>query len=309
MRILNGIKKYIADSDYRWQINDLYGLYKNMPDDKYLCRKFKIKMGYELNLDNPQTFNEKIQWLKLYDRKDIYTTMVDKYAVKKYVSDIIGEEYIIPLIGVWDRVEDIPFDSLPEQFVLKCTHDSHGVVICRDKKTLDIQAVKAKLKKALKTNYYYRFREWPYKNVKPRILAEQYMEGTESGSHNHILNDYKVYTFNGEAKMCVINQDRGIHTTAAYFDRDFHQIDMRWGFDPCPVTPSKPENYLKMFALAEKIAAGQTQLRVDFYEVDGKLYFGEITFFDGSGFDKIEPVEMDYKLGSWIHLPNKEGEK
>lgn len=452
-----------------------YIIKKTISDRTFLKYVFKKQLGYSLDLKNPRTFNEKLQWLKLYDRKDIYTTMVDKYAVKNYVASIIGEDYIIPTLGVWQRFEDIDFETLPNQFVLKCTHDSGGLVICKDKSRLDIETAKKKINKSLKTNYYYVGREWPYKNVKPRIIAEKYMEDhstselrdykffcfggvakcykvdfdrfvehranyfsadgelmkigeeicppdfnkeipapenlekmkelaeklsatqpflradfydvdghvyfgeltfypasgfgkfifdgndellgswiklpekSEVGGYYLIyknmlcvlntravnpekdrnnstqglvdykihsfndvpienketppLRDYKIYTFNGEAKMCMINQDRGHHTRADYFDKNFKWLDFTWGYDHADVPPEKPKNYEKMFELAEKLAAGTPELRVDFYEVDGRIYFGELTFFDGGGFDKIEPKSYDELLGSWIKLP------
>ena len=165
------------------------GFFKKMNDEKYLCIVYKIRTGKTLNLENPKTFNEKLQWLKLYDRKIEYTTMVDKYAVKQYVADKIGENHIIPTLGVWDKFEDIDFDKLPNNFVLKCTHDSGGLVICRDKSKLDMNAAKKKLNKSLKRNYFYAGREWPYKDVKPRIIAEKYLE--EKGKT--VPEDYKVY--------------------------------------------------------------------------------------------------------------------
>ena len=299
---IKGLYKYILDKDYRFIYKAAHGLYNNMPDDIYLKKMFKIKMGRELDLEDPQTFNEKLQWLKLYDRKPIYTTMVDKCEAKKYVSSIIGENYIIPTLDVWENVDDINFDNLPCQFVLKTTHDSHGVIICRDKANFNINDAKRILNKALKSNYYLRFREWPYKDVKPRIIAEQYMEDTSTSE----LRDYKIYTFNGKAKVCMINQDRGHHTRADYFDREYTWLDFTWGYDHADVPPKKPLNYEKMFELAEKLASDIPELRVDFYEVNGRIYFGELTFFDGSGFDHINPVEWDYKLGSWLELPKKE---
>lgn len=316
----------IFDKNKRFLWLAYHGFYNKWPDRKYISRKFEATLGYPLNLDNPQTFNEKLQWLKLYDRKPIYTTMVDKYAVKEYVASIIGEEYIIPTLGVWEHFEDINFDDLPNQFVLKCTHDSGGLVIVKDKSKLDMPAAKRKINKSLKRNYYYLGREWPYKDVKPRIIAEAYMEDASSQIKNGLiaahdfgtdrkdingslkkntpLIDYKVYTFNGEAKFCMINQERKIHTRADYFDRDYKWLDFKWGYDHADIIPQKPESYEQMFKLAERLAKDTAELRVDFYEVNGHIYFGELTFFDGSGFDKIEPIEWDYKLGSFLTLPN-----
>lgn len=302
------IKKLLFDRNYRWSLLRDLGCFDGMRDDVYLKRMFEIAMGYELNLDNPQTYNEKLQWLKLHDHNPRYTTMVDKYVVKDYVASIIGKDYIIPTLGVWDKFDDIDFNALPNQFVLKCTHDSGGLVICKDKNKFDINSAAKKINKSLKRNFYYYGREWPYKNVKPRIIAEKYMKDSIGNKAEEIssLRDYKIYTFNGDAKMCMINQDRGHHTRADYFDRAYNWFDFTWGYDHADVPPEKPRNYEKMFELAEKLAVGTVELRVDFYEVDGKIYFGELTFFDGSGFDKIEPKSYDKMLGSWMRLPNME---
>ncbi len=312
MSLLSKARKYFCDKDYRFLVNNAHGIYGRMSDKKYLCRLFKAKLGYELHLDNPQTYNEKLQWLKLYDRKPIYSKMVDKYEAKKYVAGIIGEEYIIPTLGIWDHFDEIDFDKLPNQFVLKCTHDSGGIIICRDKETLDIPEARRKITSSLRNNYYAKFRECPYKDVKPRIIAEQYMEevdisGTEKGSGDNkpsVLKDYKIYTFNGVAKICMINQDRGIHTRADYFDREFNWLDFTWGYDHAETKPVKPENYEKMFQFAETLAANTVELRVDFYQVNNRIYFGELTFFDGSGLDPIKPIEWDKKMGSWLQLPD-----
>lgn len=297
----------LIDEDKRFLWLAYHGFYNNLSDEEFLKRKFKARLGYTLNLDNPKTYNEKIQWLKIHDRRPIYNTMVDKYEVKKYVASIIGEEYIIPTIGVWDKYEDIEFDTLPDQFVLKCTHDSGGLVIVPDKHKLDLKIAKRKITKCLKNNYYFVGREWPYKDIKPRIIAEKYLtEESKNTSYGETspLKDYKIYTFNGVARLCMINQDRKVHTRADYFDRNYKWLDFKWGYDHAEVPPPKPRNYELMYELAEKLAVDSTELRVDFYEVNGRVFFGELTFFDGSGFDRIEPIEWDYKLGSMIKLPD-----
>ena len=276
----------------------------HIPDKQYLKLRYKRTFGKKLNLDNPQTFNEKLQWLKLYDRRPEYTIMVDKYAVKKYVADKIGEEYIIPTLGVWDNPDDIDFDALPSRFVLKCNHNSGlGMCICKDKSKLDIEKVRSELRRGLAQDYYLTGREWPYKNVSRKIIAEKYMEDAKVRE----LRDYKIYTFNGKAKFCMINTDRGTDTRADYFDGFYNWLDFTWGYPHADVKPEKPANYEKMFELAEKLANGTATLRVDFYEVNGQIYFGELTFFDASGFDKIIPESYDLKFGSWIKLPDKKG--
>lgn len=280
------------------------GFFNWLSDKAYVSKKYSCLMGKKLNLDNPKTYNEKLQWLKLYDRKPIYTTMVDKYEVKKYVADKIGEEYIIPTLGVWDNFEDIDFDALPNQFVLKCTHDSGGLCICKDKSTFDIEAAKEKINKSLRKNYYYSGREWPYKDVKPRIIAEQYMEDTKTAE----LRDYKFFTFNGEAKMLFIASERqkqGEETKFDFFDMEFNHLPFTNGHPNAEVLPQKPECFEEMRALSEKLSAGIPHLRVDFYEVNGKIYFGELTFFHWSGMVPFDPEEWDYKIGSWLKLPQR----
>ena len=303
--IFRKVKKLFIDKEARQMWLAAKGVYNRMPDEDYLKMRFKNKFGRALDLENPRSFNEKIQWLKLYDCKPIYTTMVDKYEVKQYVAERIGEEYIIPTLGVWDRFEDIDFDSLPNQFVLKCTHDSGGVVIVKDKSQLDMEKARAKLGKRLKRNFYYTGREWPYKNVKPRIIAEVYMEDSVTAE----LRDYKFFAFNGIVKTMFISSNRQSadeEKTLDFFDKDYNHLPIRKGCPNANVLPERPQNFEKMWQLAETLAAGIPHLRVDFYEVDGKIYFGELTFSSGSGLIPFEPEQWDYTFGDWITLPGKE---
>ncbi len=297
--------RFLTNPDYRFESLGTRGYLKNMPDDVYLSRMFKAKVGYTLNLAFPKTFNEKLQWLKLHDRKPTYTTMVDKYAVKDYVASIIGEQYIIPTLGVWDNFDDIDFDALPNQFVLKCTHDSGGLVICKDKSKLDIKKAKKKINKSLHRNYYYMLREWPYKNVKPRIIAEKYMEDHSTSE----LRDYKFFCFGGIAKCYKVDFDRFISHKANYFTPDGDL--MKLGEEICPPDFDKaipaPENLDRMKEFAEKLSAEMPFLRADFYDVDGQVYFGELTFYPASGFGKFIYEGNDELLGSWIKLPGKYG--
>ncbi len=274
---------------------------KLFPDELYLKLLFRLRMGYKLNLDNPQTFCEKLQWLKLHNRKPEYTQMVDKYDAKRYVADIIGEEYIIPTIGVWDRVEDIDFDKLPNQFVLKCTHDSGGIVICKDKSQLDIAATKKLLRRGLKKNYYWQNREWPYKNITPRIICEQYMVD-ESG---YELKDYKWFCFDGVAKALFIATDRGVkgeETKFDFYDTEFNHLPFTNGHPNASKEIKKPAGFEQMKQFASQLSKGQPHLRVDFYDINGKIYFGELTFYHWSGTMPFDPMEWDYTFGSWINL-------
>lgn len=275
-----------------------------LPDALYLKLFYKWLMHRPLDLDNPRTYTEKIQWLKLYDRNPLYTKMVCKYDAKEYVKSILGEEYIIPTIGVWDSVEDIDFDSLPNQFVLKCTHDSGGLVICKDKSKLDIYSAKKKLKKCLNTNYYITSKEWPYKNVKRRIIAEKYMVD-ESG---YELKDYKFFCFGGKVKALFVATDRGVEgeeTKFDFFDENFKHLPLTNGHPNTKKTPKKPEFFDEMKRIAEILSKNIPHVRVDLYNINGKIYFGEMTFAHWSGFVPFQPEEWDYIFGSWLVLPSK----
>jgi len=280
-------------------VNKYPQLIKN--DKKYIHFLWKYRMDYPLNLDNPRTYNEKLQWLKLYNQDSIYTKMVDKNLVKKYVSNIIGEEYIIPTLNLWDNVDSIDFDSLPNQFVLKCTHDSGGLVICKDKSKLDIVKAKEKIQKSLNTDFYLLAREWPYKNVERKILAEQYMEDQETKE----LRDYKFFCFNGSPKFLFIATGRQTQNEPYFdfFDMEFNHLPFRHGHPNAPSLPQKPKNFELMKTLAKELSKGLTHIRVDLYEINGKVYFGELTFFHHSGMVPFEPQEWDYKLGEMIKLP------
>ena len=272
-------------------------LKRAVPDSIYLKIKFKKLMGYPLNLKNPKTFNEKLQWLKLNDRKPVYTTMVDKYEAKKYVAGLIGEEYIIPTLGIWDHFYEIDFDKLPDQFVLKTTHDSGGVVICKDKSKLDIKKVREKLENSLKNNFYWIGRECPYKNVKPRIIAEQYMADD--------LHDYKLFCFDGIPRMTLVCSERFTEggLKEDFYDDVWNHLDVRrpkHGNVDFPI--QRPKQYELMKTLAAKLSDKLPFARIDFYEINNKVYFGEITFYPTSGFEGFIPAEWDLELGKWITL-------
>lgn len=279
----------------------------NLTDKQKINIKYRVEFKKKLNLHSPCTFNEKLQWLKLYDRNPEYTKMVDKYEAKRYVADIIGQEFIIPTLGVYDKFDEIDFDKLPEQFVIKCTHDSGGIIICKDKSKLDIKKAKNKINRSLKTNYYYAGREWPYKNVKPRIIIEKYMtnnDGTE-------IKDYKFFTFNGEPKLMYVSE--GSHTEyqqIAFFDMNYNQQNIkRRDYNNFKILPEKPINFNLMISLSKKLAKNIPHLRVDFYEIDKKVYFGELTFYTGSGFIPFEDEEWNRRIGEWIKLPSTDLKK
>lgn len=276
-------------------------LLKLLPDYIFLQIKYRYKFNKKLDLKKPQTFNEKLQWLKLYDRNPEYTKMVDKYEAKKYVANIIGEEYIIPTLGVYDKFEDINFATLPNQFVIKCTHDSGGLIICKDKTKLNIKEARKKINKSLKRNYFYTGREWPYKNVKPRIIAEQYMVD-ESGTE---LKDYKFFCFNGEPKLLFVAKDRPYATKFNYYDMDFKKLPFKQHYKNFNDYIEKPKGFEKMIELSRKLSKDIPHVRVDFYDINGKVYFGELTFYHLSGFEKFEPNEWDKKLGDMLELPRE----
>lgn len=279
------------------------GFFDWMDDEKYLRIIYKARLHKKLNLDNPKTFNEKLQWLKLHDRNPLYSQLVDKYEVRKYIAEKIGEEYLIPLLGVWEKFDEIDFEKLPNQFVLKCTHDSGGLVICRDKSKLDIRSARKKINKCLKRNYYWATREWPYKNVKPRIIAEKYMED-ESGKG---LIDYKYFCLSGKPMFLYISEGLENHLTAeiSFFDLNWERLPFkRNDFIAIERVPHRPQYYEKMEKLASTCACmtGTSFVRVDLYSIDGKIYFSEFTFSPCSGMIPFEPEEWDYTLGNWIDL-------
>ena len=277
-----------------------------LPDEIYLKIRYFLEFGKKLDLKNPKTFNEKLNWLKINDRKPEYNKLVDKYLVREYIADTIGEEYLIPLLGVWDSFDEIDFDSLPEQFVLKCTHDSGSVVICKDKKAFDYAAAKKKIERKLKKNMYWWAREWVYKDLMPRIIAEQYMEDSFTAE----LRDYKFFAFNGEAKMIFVATDRqnaNEETKFDFFDMEYNHLDFTHGHPNAKVLPEKPKDVDKMRELTEVLSKGLPHVRVDFYYVEEKIYFGEITFYHNAGLVPFAPEEWDLKLGELFALPKNHG--
>lgn len=274
--------------------------FRFLPDKIYIELKYFAIFHNRINLKNPKTFNEKINWLKLYDRKPIYINMVDKYLAKEYAAELIGEEYIIPTIGVYDKFDEINFNKLPNQFVIKTNHDCGGVVICKDKEKFDIAAAKKVIEKHMKNDYYYDNREWPYKNVKRKILVEQYMVDEISKD----LKDYKFFCFDGNVKYMFIATDRNIHETKFnFYDMNFKLLDIKQHYPNDNREISKPKNFEKMKELASKLSKGIPHLRVDFYEINGKVYLGELTFSHFGGFVPFEPSEWDEEFGKQIKIP------
>ena len=282
-----------------------------LPDSVYLKILYRIKMRHKLDLHNPKTFSEKLQWLKLYDRRPDYTKMVDKYAVKEFVSSIIGNEYVIPTLGVWDKPEAIDWDSLPNKFVLKTTHGggSSGVIICRDKGTFDREKAIAMLNKSMKQDIYGFSKEWPYKNVPRRVLAEQYLEPHPDAKD---LPDYKWYCFNGEPKYCQVIQNRSTEETIDFFDTEWNHQDFIGvlpyngsNYANARVCPSRPSDLDTQIGIAKTIAKDYPFSRIDLYSLSDKTFFGEVTFYPASGFGSFKPAECDMMLGQMIKLPVK----
>jgi len=275
-----------------------------IPDKTFLRLLYRANYGKKLDLKNPRGFNEKLQWLKLYARDPAYTEMVDKYAVKEMMKERMGQEYVIPTYGVWERFEDIDFDTLPNQFVLKCTHDSGSVIICRDKATFDKETAREKIRAKMKNHIYWNYREWPYKIVRPRILAEAYME--DKGSDE--LIDYKFYCFGGEPKFLYVSQGLSNKETATIsfltMDWQFAPYE-RCDYPPMAQLPEKPRTFDKMVEFAKKLSAGIDFLRVDLYEINGKLYFSELTFSPCAGFMPFKNPEHDLEVGKMLILPEK----
>ena len=281
-------------------------LLRFIPDVPYVKLRYFMSFGRQLNLKTPKTFNEKIQWLLLYDHRKDYVTYVDKIKVKTVIDRMLGEGYTIPTIKIWDNADDIDINELPEQFVLKCNHDSGSVFVCRNKTDFDIEGIKKKLKTALKTNYYWGSREWPYKYVKPLVFAEQYLEESPESRQTGIT-DYKFFVFNGEVKMLYISKGLEDHTTASISFYDINGKEMpfhRKDFRPIGEPLKLPDNYEEMLKICRKIAGviNNDFVRVDLYSVKGKVYFSELTFYPcGTGIP-FEPGEWDLKCGDMLLL-------
>lgn len=293
------IDRFLKNRAIRFNVLAKYGFLRWIPDEVFLKKQFKLMMGYPLNLNEPRTFNEKMQWIKINDRKPIYTVMVDKYQVKQYVADKIGEKHIIPMFGVWNCAEEIDFGKLPKQFVLKRTHDSGGVIIVRDKDNTDLQSIKKKINAGMLRSHYHVAREWPYKNVKPRIIAEKYM--TENNTDT--LKDYKVLCFNGIPRLIELHRNRFRENhTQDFYDVNWKKTDI---IQDCPMSEEvidKPACFDEMMSFSKLLAKDIPCVRIDWYIVKGVLYFGEFTFFDSAGYGKFDDFEHDLMIGSWIDL-------
>lgn len=278
----------------------LYKMSKILPDSMYLKIMYFRNMKKKLNLKQPKTYNEKIQWLKINDRNPIYTSLVDKYEVRNYVEEKIGKQYLIPLLGVWTNVDDIDISRLPNQFVLKTNHDSGGVRICKSKDKFDFAEAKSFLNKRMKENYYYLLREWPYKNVKKRIIAEEYLNDLD----NVDLADYKFFCFNGKVKFLFVATERHSkeETKFDFFDSEFNHLEIQNGHPNSDKKLKKPFNFDEMITLAERLSEDIKHVRVDLYSVNNKIYFGELTFHHFSGVVPFKPEKWDYEFGEMLDI-------
>ncbi len=303
-KIMSKIRTFIENPQYFITSPAAKGWLNWVPDSLYLKVLYRVIMGRKLNLKNPKEYNEKLQWLKLNDRKPEYSTMVDKYEVRGYIEDLLGDKYLIPCLGIYDSVDDIDIDALPNRFVLKCTHDSGSVEICKDKSSFDIEGARHRLSQAMKRNYYATYREWPYKYVKPRIIAEGYLEG-DGGD----LKDYKVMCFNGEAKIVEVHENRFVEGkvhTQTFYDKEWNIVPLTQVETVTVDRPGeRPRQLDEIIRLSELIAKDMYHARIDWYIEGDKIYFGEITFFDGSGFESFSTPEMERMLGDMIKLPEK----
>ena len=287
----------------RWLIPIVDRLVYVFPDKLCLHLQFWCRMGYRLDLERPKTFNEKLQWLKLYDRNSLYTKLVDKYDVKEYIASRIGESYIIPTIGVWNSCEQINWNSLPNQFVMKTTHDggSAGVFICKDKRRINIDNVCRQMTRSLKHSIYRVFREWPYRNIQPRIIAEKYMEQSDGSP----LTDYKFFCFNGSPKFLYVRTP-GAKPTVNYMTLNWEKAPFRRSdCEPSDIIPEKPSQFDTMVKIATDLSKDIPFVRVDLYEINHRVYFSELTFYPSSGLTSFVPQEWDYKLGDLLQLPPK----
>ena len=299
MGYIKKLCKYIVDKEYRFLILSNLGFFDSMNDEEYLKRKYKAILKKELNLENPVTYNEKIQWMKLNDRKKMYTTLVDKYETRKYVKKKIGEEYLIPLLGVWDNPDDIDFEKLPNRFVLKCNHNSGlGMCICKNKSSLNIKKARRKLKKGMKENYYLKSREWPYKNVKRKIIAEKYI-----GNEDNVPDDYKFLVINGNIDNILVCKDREKGKPKFfYFDEHWNRLYCQKN-EPIDIYGiEKPDKLNKMIEIVNELSKGFKTVRIDLYNLEGKIYFGEVTFYDQAGFETDITEQEDFRRGEKLIL-------
>jgi len=310
-KIRRGIKKISQNPRAIVNYINSLGLLNGLSDKKHSQLLWWAKTGKKLNLSNPKGFNEKIQWLKIYDHNARYTQLVDKYLVRDFVKKTIGEKYLIPLLGVWDNSDQIDFSALPRAFVLKCNHNSGGAMcICKDKSELNIQSIKQNLNRELQKNYYYSNREWPYKNISPKILAEQFITDNDPQNTTQTLLNYKFYCFNGEPRFLYVGTDdisKGLKgkLRLSFFDLEWNTPPFyRKDHQPLPIHVKAPESLNEMIKIARILSNSIPFVRVDLYWVNHRILFSEMTFYPGAGYGFFSPEKWELQLGDWIKLPN-----
>lgn len=305
MNLIYYLKKFNRPEKILWYAGRNTFL-RYVSDELYLKIAFKAYLGYPLDLENPRTFNEKLQWLKLHDKNPLYTKLVDKYEVKRYVREKIGNDAVARTINVWNSADDIDFRKLPSKFVLKCTHDSGGVIICKDRNRFNADSARRKLKKSLQNDYFLEGREWPYKHVPPRIIAEEYLE---SACGSDII-DYKFLCYGGKVKNIFTCTERfkedgsSGELKVTFFDRKWNRLPFERKYRSSRKEIPRPKNLEQMIAISEKLSEGIPFVRIDLYDVDGHIYFGEFTFYPGGGLEWFRPFEWDYRLGKLINIKN-----
>ena len=309
--ILFNLKECLTSYDALYDAFNMRGYLRHLPTPLFLRLYIRRVFGHSIDLKHPKTFNEKLQYLKLHDHNPLYTQLADKYAVRAYVADKIGGEYLIPLIGVWDSPDEIDFDQLPEQFVLKATHDSGSIYVCRDKKTracvckdkkiIAFEDVKKQLAEALSRNFYCTSREWPYKNIRPRIICERYIAECDGAD----LKDHRFFCFDGTPKAVSIDIDTLTNHRRNFYNPQWERLPCALGYPAAPDTViPKPENFDDMLRIAGELSKGIPHVRVDLYNIGGKIYFAELTFFHANGSQKFTPPEWDVTFGDWLSLDN-----
>ena len=300
--MIRRVKRFINDpAAYFWSLVDR-GFLNWVPDEIYLKVLFFCKTHKKLNLKNPITFPDKLNWLKLHDRNPKYVKLVDKYKATSVIADLAGEEYVIPVLGVWESFNEIDFNGLPDRFVLKASNDSGSVYICRDKNKADFSKAKKVLERGLKRNYLWHAREWPYKMVHPCIIAEEYLEETDENDAEKCLTDYKFFCFNGEPRIVYVSKDNAEDPTTDFFDMDFNHLPIIIRDKPANIQPQKPPGFEEMKEVARKLSSGIPHIRVDCYQVNGRVYVGEFTFYHLGGMAEVKPEEWNVRLGDWIPL-------
>ena len=303
-KLIRATYRFLFYSGYRFKILASLGLYNGLSDEKFCEKSYRAVTGKKLNLESPKLFNEKLQWLKLYYRNDLLTTMVDKNEVRHYISEKIGEQYLVPILGVWQNAEKIDFEKMPDKFVLKCNHNSGlGMCVCTDKSKLDIEHTKKQLEKGLAENHYLGQREWPYKNVKPLIIAEKFMESSDGMG----LFDYKFYCFNGVPKFLYLGfadiVDNVKHDKMTFLTLDWNKAPFyRMDHEELTNLPPKPKCFDEMISVAKKLSEQLPFVRVDLYSINNKVYFSELTLTPGAGLGVFYPEEWEAKIGEWLHL-------